>query len=618
MDRRGSQQDKTTDSLSESQGDALSFERWYRFSGIEEPSRTLNTRSRASPQDVIQEALDMKRTCPTSTLLHRSTSLSKRNVPAHTDVEKKYENMGNVRSPYTDGYFKEQQMDDSISLSNISLNMSTESVDDTQDHKRTAMSRRICNERLTSNLSALDTRHKSRTPLFTSRRRPSFTLPNGPPTKSEGAVLPDKKKDYIFNLRSLQRDLPSATHELKRPTYLPRYGDICASGGPNRVQRILPVDSTSSALHPIANDRPQSLTGLKNMGNTCYMNATLQCLSNIRPLRHYFLHGRYQTAINLENRMGGTLATQFALLLHDLWKESRKISPSWLGFGDRRQSTPADARKLKQAMERWAPQFQGYRQEDSQEFLRFLLDGLHEDLNRITVRPPYVELKDIEGETDHEKGNRWWRNYLERNDSLITELFCGQLKSAVRCLSCGYTSTSFDPFLDVSLPIPQNDDLFSSVSGRGKTLAQCFEKFEQEELLEGSNQVYCSKCKSHQAVRKRISFYRFPAVLVVHLKRFSSLSRKVLDDVWFPTEDMDLSAHVDSESKRYIHQPSPVYDLLGIVNHFGASNGGHYTCYARQTTADPWVSYNDAQVRVLSGNNVRSSSAYVLFYTRRR
>lgn len=105
------------------------------------------------------------------------------------------------------------------------------------------------------------------------------------------------------------------------------------------------------------------------------------------------------------------------------------------------------------AVGRFAPQFSGYQQQDSQELLTFLLDGLHEDLNRIKKKP-YIEMKDCENRPDDEIAAEAWENYKKRNDSVILDLFHGLLKSTVVCPECPKISVTFDPFCYLSLPLP--------------------------------------------------------------------------------------------------------------------------------------------------------------------
>jgi len=183
------------------------------------------------------------------------------------------------------------------------------------------------------------------------------------------------------------------------------------------------------------------LKGLYNLGNTCYMNSILQSLSSTPVLTRHFLTDRYVSEINVSNPlgMGGKVAVQFGALMKQLWSPGgdAALSPS----------------SLKEVIGKFRPQFQGSQQHDSQELLAFLLDGLHEDLNRITQKP-YVENPEFTTQTDEEFSAICWHNYKQRNDSVIVDHFQGQLKSKLVCQVCGRVSTTFDPFMYLSVPIP--------------------------------------------------------------------------------------------------------------------------------------------------------------------
>jgi len=186
-------------------------------------------------------------------------------------------------------------------------------------------------------------------------------------------------------------------------------------------------------------------TGLHNLGNTCFMNSAIQCISNTYPLSLYFLKKIHLFELNRTNPLGlkGLLAKRYGELVHDLWNGVyRSIAPV----------------KLRWTIGKYAPQFNGFQQHDSQELLSFLLDGLHEDLNRVHDKP-YIELNDSAGRPDKEVAQEAWENHRKRNQSIIVDLFQGQLKSQVRCLACGHCSVRFDPYTFLSLPIPMENSL---------------------------------------------------------------------------------------------------------------------------------------------------------------
>ncbi|KAI0480517.1 ubiquitin carboxyl-terminal hydrolase-like protein [Xylariaceae sp. FL0804] len=193
--------------------------------------------------------------------------------------------------------------------------------------------------------------------------------------------------------------------------------------------------------------RTPGCVGLANLGNTCYMNAALQCLRSVEELTKYFLSGEWEHELNRENVLAhnGDVAAAYAGLLKDIYHNSTTGSV-----------TP---RLFKSTVGRYAAQFSGYGQQDSQEFLGFLLDGLQEDLSRIKKKP-YIEKPDSTDEmiNDPDAIRRMaddvWDITRKRDDSVIADLFTGLYQSTLVCPECGKVSITFDPFNNLTLQLP--------------------------------------------------------------------------------------------------------------------------------------------------------------------
>uniref|UniRef100_A0A674BKX5 Ubiquitin carboxyl-terminal hydrolase n=1 Tax=Salmo trutta TaxID=8032 RepID=A0A674BKX5_SALTR len=203
-------------------------------------------------------------------------------------------------------------------------------------------------------------------------------------------------------------------------------------------------NSYSSSYNYRESPSQPGLCGLSNLGNTCFMNSALQCLSNASPLTEYFLDDQYEAEINRENPLGmrGEIAESYADLVKQMWlSRSSYVAP----------------RTFKTQVGRFAPQFSGYQQQDSQELLAFLMDGLHEDLNRVKKKP-YLALQDAGGRKDEIVAKEAWTNHRLRNDSIIVDIFHGLFKSTLVCPECAKVSVTFDPFCYLTLPLPMKKD----------------------------------------------------------------------------------------------------------------------------------------------------------------
>ena len=209
-------------------------------------------------------------------------------------------------------------------------------------------------------------------------------------------------------------------------------------------------DNVDSAAVPKSKRTP-GITGLSNLGNTCYMNSALQCISHTRPLSTYFMRRLHTAELNINNPlgMGGAVALKYGELLQSLWSGKASVAPV----------------RMLRTIQKYGEQFRGYRQHDSQDFLGFVMDGLHEDLNRVSDKP-YVEKKDSNGRPDTVVAREGWEGHLLRNRSVVVDHFHGQLRSQLRCLTCQHTSVSFDPFSMLSLPLPAQPTYMEVVLNR--------------------------------------------------------------------------------------------------------------------------------------------------------
>uniref|UniRef100_A0A8R1HZH3 ubiquitinyl hydrolase 1 n=1 Tax=Caenorhabditis japonica TaxID=281687 RepID=A0A8R1HZH3_CAEJA len=263
-------------------------------------------------------------------------------------------------------------------------------------------------------------------------------------------------------LRNRREKLESEEENRKSMTPQPQYGTIPlppppppppSSNGPYLPRSVSAAVLSSSSLKPTAKVYPfdevrdkvcvvePGYTGLRNIGNTCFMNAVLQMLVNNVELREFFLQDHYKMEINTSNPLGseGRLANAFADFMQQMWSGRQKaIEPI----------------QIKNIVAEKASQFANFAQHDAHEFLSFLLDGLHEDVNRVKTKP-LTNTVESHGRHDQDVSDEAWRNHILRNDSIFVDLFHGQLKSHVQCPKCDRVSITFDPFVYLPVPFPK-------------------------------------------------------------------------------------------------------------------------------------------------------------------
>jgi len=347
----------------------------------------------------------------------------------------------------------------------------------------------------------------------------------------------------------------------------------------------------------------RGLVGLQNLGNTCFINTCVQCLMSLGPFSNFFLENHHMFRLDTASSMKGTLALSFGELLHKMWngRAFSSVSPG----------------VLKERVSKFAPQFTGYRQHDAQEFLRFLLDGLHEDL-RVSIR--FSPDGSLIGARNDEEMAQMLRvvgmQYAGGGYSSVIGAFGGQMVSTITCQACGQRSQCHDAFLDLSLPIPAHKHVKEADRQRVScALSECFEEFTAQEMLEGDDMYYCDHCRGRSRASKQLLLVQAPPVLVVHIKRFChspSAREKLTTDLDFPETGLDLGPFMAHG------MPAPdLYDLKAVALHVGGMGGGHYHALCLKSDDRAWYSCNDSTVRPASLHTLDRSQPYILFYHNR-
>uniref|UniRef100_K9INV5 Ubiquitin carboxyl-terminal hydrolase 8 n=1 Tax=Desmodus rotundus TaxID=9430 RepID=K9INV5_DESRO len=430
--------------------------------------------------------------------------------------------------------------------------------------------------------------------MYPPEMAPSPAPPSTPPThKAKPQIAAERDREPSKLKRSYSSpDITQAIQEeeKRKPTITPAVNRENKPTCYPKAEITRLSASQIRNLNPVFGGSGPALTGLRNLGNTCYMNSILQCLCNAPHLADYFNRNCYQDDINRSNLLGhkGEVAEEFGIIMKALWT------------GQYRYISPKD---FKTTIGKINDQFAGYSQQDSQELLLFLMDGLHEDLNKADNRKRHKE-ENNDHLDDFKAAEYAWQKHKQLNESIIVALFQGQFKSTVQCLTCHKRSRTFEAFMYLSLPLASTSKC---------TLQDCLRLFSKEEKLTDNNRFYCSHCRARRDSLKKIEIWKLPPVLLVHLKRFSYDGRwkqKLQTSVDFPLENLDLSQYVIGPKNNL-----KKYNLFSVSNHYGGLDGGHYTAYCKNAARQRWFKFDDHEVSDISVSSVKSSAAYILFYT---
>ena len=324
-------------------------------------------------------------------------------------------------------------------------------------------------------------------------------------------------------------------------------------------------NSTGASLLP-------KVSGLINHGNTCYMNSVMQCLNCVTPLVAYFLEDAYLVDVNSSSPYDGTIA----------WEVGAAFSAMVAG-----RKNPVSLLALKGKVGEFHHQFSGSEQNDSHEFLMYLLAWLHEDLRGGSL-PAFLG----DGLTSHHVAAAG----LNNEPSIVTLLFQGMHKHVIFCGNCQHESVSFEPFTVLSLALPASGN---------STLKRLLHNYYEDTFIT----YKCPQCNKEGESLRKTFIQKMPPVLVLHLNRFEYAisARKKQNFVDFPVEGLSLRAHILCDI------PSATYSLCAVSNHFGTLSGGHYTSYCRPSYGNVWYNCDDRSVSRLR-TPVKTSAAYLLFY----
>jgi ubiquitin carboxyl-terminal hydrolase 8 len=409
------------------------------------------------------------------------------------------------------------------------------------------------------------------------------------------------------------------------------------------------------------------LSGISNLGNTCFMNATLQCLSASDLLTFYIIGSPKEESPykdDLKNGVVLKLLKDKVISENDLKKELdknieqkiRKNFKETLTYTYRKllvimwnENCIVKPKSFKQILGHKNEMFKGYQQHDSHECLLSIIDQLHEEtkteakIKFIKMNDEYKNFNDYfesyqnklnnknlsnndkiqlyREHMDYVKNNEkmnivmsslyFRKNYLKDNHSVINDIFSGIYITKIKCTKCLNTFVQFEHNTVLALEVPKLS------WGESCDFEKCLDDyFVKVDELNGCNKYSCGYCNEHTEAAKQTEFWRSPKRMIVHLKRFIFPGNKINTTIKFPIENLNMEKYFNE----YADQKCS-YDLYGVIMHHGRMEFGHYVAFTRNPINNKWYHFDDSSVRHVPDNEIEEAiqnhAAYVLFYKKK-
>ncbi|XP_025892624.1 ubiquitin carboxyl-terminal hydrolase 36 [Nothoprocta perdicaria] len=368
-------------------------------------------------------------------------------------------------------------------------------------------------------------------------------------------VDPDKQTVHVFDaLYNSYVDVQSLDNKLYYQT------EAGAGGGGDGVPAPQQVLFPRERLRLRWERARRAAAGLHNLGNSCFLNATLQCLTHTAPLANYLLSREHGRACQ-----HGGFCMMCVMQNHTIQAFANS------GNAIKPVSFIRDLKKI-------ARHFRFGSQEDAHEFLRYTIDAMQRACLSGCAR--------LDRQT--------------QATTLVHQIFGGYLRSRVKCSVCKSVSDTYDPYLDLALEIRQ-----------AANIVRALELFVRSDVLSGENAYMCARCKKKVPASKRFTIHRASNVLTLSLKRFANFSGgKITKDVGYP-EFLNIRPYMSQNTGDPV-----MYSLYAVLVHSGYScHAGHYYCYVKAGNGQ-WYQMNDSLVHSSNIKVVLNQQAYVLFYLR--
>ena len=339
------------------------------------------------------------------------------------------------------------------------------------------------------------------------------------------------------------------------------------------------------------------IVGLKNLGNSCYLNAVLQILFSIDEIKNFFSTEITEDIIN-QNKSKDKEKILFLSF--------KNIILNILTIKNYSLFKPGIFKYLLDS------NFAEDKQQDASEFFLYLINNLHDflNVNKNEDKDKNNELFEI---NCNNVADEEWNLFLNKNKSIIVDLFYGQMASFVKCPNCNNETYNYLVFNTIEIPI--NDKKENSTLN----IKSCLDEYFKNESLDKNNLYDCEKCKKKVNSIKKLTITKIPEILILILKKYTyynDMQSKKNIIVDFPVYSLDINPYLSK-----IREKEKVYyNLFGVINHEGKNFfEGHYTCICKYQNF--WYLFNDSHITRIRYNYIEKKTtlfdnSYILFYRR--
>ena len=347
-------------------------------------------------------------------------------------------------------------------------------------------------------------------------------------------------------------------------------------------------------INPIEEAKKQNITnthanGLQNIGATCYMNATLQCLAHIKKFTYYLLSHK----ANIQtNRYQNKLSYAFVEVLENLWQKN--------------SITYYAPNNFKNLISQMNPLFAGIQANDSKDLVLFMLETMHNELNS-AKKCNNNDNNGIINQYNYDESLQSFTKFFQENyKSIVSDIFYGMYNSRIKCHNCNIISHNIQCNNILIMPLEEVRK-FKNRNENHVTIRECFEYYQKSDFMVGDNQIFCNNCKNESTSENNTTLIVGPKVLIINLNRGKGLQYDI---------KLSFDEYLDISDFIYYKETNVKYKLIGVVTHFGPSgNSGHFIAFCKSFVDGNWYKYNDAIVNLSSFKETQDTGVpYILFY----